>query len=92
MDERWNAESILEVAAEPRCPHPRMSESTSALTHGQAQTLTADGDPESDKEEEVVEGQFAEAEQERRGDRPAPDDEDMAASGEKIDPTEEHVE
>ena len=64
-----------------------MPEITDVLTHGQARTLIVDGDPESDKEEQPVEGQFAEAEEERSGNCPAPDDEDTAASGETKLPT-----
>ena len=38
-DERWSKEDALGIEAEPRCPHPRMSENSTVLTHGQSRTM-----------------------------------------------------
>ena len=58
VDERWDAESVSGVKAEPGRPHPRMSENTEVLTRGQAQTMKADKNPEDDEDGEEQEGQF----------------------------------
>ena len=56
IDERWIAENVLGIQAEPRRPHPRMPGNTEVLTHGQAQTLKTDEDLDEEREGEEQEG------------------------------------
>ena len=51
-DERWSKEDALGIEAEPRCPHSRMPDNSTVLTHGQSRTMTVDDDPELEAEDE----------------------------------------
>ena len=86
IDERWIAKSVLGIRAEPRRPHPRMPENTEVLTHGQAQTLQADEDPDEEMEGEEQEGQFDNKDgDEGDSGHQVPDEQEIEESGAAIE-------
>ena len=89
IDERWVAESVLGVRAEPRRPHPRMPENTEVLTHGQAQTMKADEDPDAEMDGEEQEGQYdnQDSGEGNRGQR-HPDPQEVEESGATLEQAE----
>ena len=80
MDERWNAEEILAVAAEPRRPHPLMRENEDVLTHGQCRTMRVDAGSDDDSGEEVAAPDVSRPEREPV----VPDKQDEVESGARI--------
>lgn len=45
-DERWSRDTVVANSAEPRCPNPKIPDSSSVLTHAQSRNMRADEDPE----------------------------------------------
>ena len=89
IDERWVAESVFGVRAEPRRPHPKMPENTEVLTHGQAQIMKADEDLDKEMEGEEQEGQYDNRDgEEGNSGRQHPDQQEVEESGAALEQAE----